>query len=99
VPNGISGGGNTSLGEEAFIWDPTHGIRLLSQVLTEDGIDLTGLTLQEATGVSADGNTIVGYGRDPGNHIEGWVATIPEPGTGLLVMAGVLGLAVKRRHV
>jgi hypothetical protein len=59
---------------------------------------LTGWTLQQALGISADGNTIVGDGIDPNGLTEGWIATIPEPTTDLLVMAGVLGLAMARRR-
>jgi hypothetical protein len=52
---------------------------------------------EEATGVSADGETIVGWGTNASNQQEAWIATIPEPRTGLLVMAGVFGLAGTRR--
>jgi hypothetical protein len=34
---------------------------------------------------------------DLGGLAEAWIATIPESATGLLVMAGVLGLAIMRR--
>jgi len=47
--------------------------------------------------ISADCSTIVGYGTDPSGFNEGWIAVIPEPATGMLVMAGVLGLAITRR--
>jgi hypothetical protein len=60
-------------------------------------VNLTDWTLEGASGVSSDGDTIVGAGIDPSGQTEGWIVTIPEPGTGLLVMAGVLGLAVARR--
>jgi hypothetical protein len=49
-------------------------------------------------GVSADGRRLVGDGINPNGVDEAWIATIPEPGTGLLVMAGVLGLATARRE-
>ncbi len=46
---------------EAFIWDADDGIQNLRDVLALDfGLDLTGWTLWEATGISADGRTIVG---------------------------------------
>jgi uncharacterized membrane protein len=86
------------LGNSAFIWDATHGMRSLQQVLTDDGLNLTGWTLQDARAISADGNTIIGTGRDPSGNSQAWIAVIPEPGTGLLVMAGVLGLAISRRR-
>jgi len=86
------------LGNSAFIWDATHGMRSLQQLLTDDGLNLTGWTLQDARAISADGNTIIGTGRDPSGNSQAWIAVIPEPGTGLLVMAGVLGLAISRRR-
>jgi probable HAF family extracellular repeat protein len=84
-------------GQEAIIWDTSHGLRSLKQVLTDDGLDLTGWNLFGGDGITPDGNTIVGWGTNPSGQIEGWIATIPEPTTGLLVMAGVLGLAIRRR--
>jgi len=93
----IVGYGTTTTNNVAFIWDPVNGLRTVQQVLTSDGIDLTGWTLTEADGISADGRTIVGQGTDPAGFSVGWIAVIPEPGTGLLVMAGVLGLAIKQR--
>lgn len=82
-----------------FIWDAAHGSRLLTQVLTGDyGLDLTGWRLDTATAVSSDGRAIVGYGRNPSGAIEAWIAVIPEPGTGLLVMTGVVGIAASRRR-
>jgi hypothetical protein len=70
-------------------------MRNLQDVLTNQyglGSELVNWNLLYATGISTDGTTIVGTGG-PG----AWIATIPEPGTGLLVMAGVLGLAIRRR--
>jgi len=89
--------GNDGTGRIALIWTEKDGMRSLADVLTKDGVNLSGWTLGFAIGVSADGNTIVGDGTDPSGHTEAWIATIPEPGTGLLVMAGVLGLAITRR--
>jgi len=70
-----------------FIWDAAHGMRSLQQVLTNDGLNLTGWTLVNAYEISADGSTIVGDGTDPGGKTEAWPAIIPEPGTGLLVLS------------
>ncbi len=93
---------DSSVGELSntpFIWDAAHGTRSLPELLTGDyGVDLTGWTLGIATGVSADGLTIVGYGTNPSGQTEGWIASIPEPGTALLVTIGVMGLASSRRR-
>lgn len=82
--------------DEAFIWDPVHGMRNLQQVLTSDGLNLTGWSLQEGTGISPDGNTIVGDGVDPNGIINAWIAVVPEPSTALLLAFGLTALAAKR---
>lgn len=75
----IIGWGTSSIGTEAMIWDEQYGTRDLRSVLMDSGLDLTGWTLTEARGMSADGRTIVGIGTNPNGATEGWVATIPEP--------------------
>ena len=65
-------------GQEAFIWDAVNGIRSLRALLVDEpGLDLTGWTLTSATGVSDDGQTIVGTGVSPDGHTEAWMATLP----------------------
>ena len=88
----VSGDGSLVVGASysptvAFVWDRVHGIRALGDVLTNDfGIDLTGWTLADATGISADGRVLVAYGVDPDGHDEGWrvdlAAPVPEPSPG-----------------
>ena len=49
-------------------------MRSLQGVLVDDfALDLTGWTLTSATGVSADGSTIVGEGMNPDGFNEGWI--------------------------
>jgi len=82
---------------EAFIWDEIYGMRNLGDVLVNDyGLDLTGWTLRSTTGISDDGLTFVGSGLNPSGYREGWVATIPEPGTVLLLGLGAVVLRRKR---
>jgi uncharacterized membrane protein len=78
-----------------FIWDATHGMRSLGDVLvTEYGLDLTGwdsLGAQQLS-ISHDGRTIVGSDGFRG----AWIATVPEPAELLLVLTGGLMLAAMR---
>lgn len=97
----ISGDGSVVVGKAgdgAFIWDEANGMRLLADVLTSVvGLDLAGWTLDEATAISSDGLTIAGNGINASGQLEGWVAVIPEPGTGLLVGFGLSMLSARRR--
>lgn len=74
--------------EGAFIWTEEDGLRDLEDFLeNEFSLDLTGWSLQAATDVSADGSTIVGYGLYQGSY-RGFIATIPEPSSAILLMSG-----------
>ncbi|MCH9023676.1 MAG: PEP-CTERM sorting domain-containing protein, partial [Planctomycetes bacterium] len=53
--------------------------------------------LSQAKGISADGLTIVGWGRNPSGNSEAWIATIPEPATLSLLALGSLALLRRRR--
>jgi probable HAF family extracellular repeat protein len=78
----IVGSGNTSgtvQDERAMIWDQHHGMRKLQDVLTNvHGVDLTGWTLNMATGISRDGRVIVGYGVGPQSAKQSWMAVLPD---------------------
>ncbi len=50
-----------------------------------------GWTLQRVEAISADGKTLVGYGRDSLNRQQAWAAKIPAPSEGaVLLAAGVM---------
>ena len=71
----VVGNCTTDMGGDpsAFIWDLENGMQNLKDVLVDNyGLDLTGWTLYNATGISDDGSTIVGRGSGGS-----WVATIP----------------------
>ena len=88
---------NLEFNQRAFLWDDGHGMRDLTTILTDSGVDLSGWTLEVATGISADGTVIVGRGYNPSGQIEAWVATIPEPATLSLLALGLGALAIRRR--
>lgn len=95
---GVSGGGGDQ--SQAFIWDEFHGMRSITGVLTELGLadSLVGWRLSEATGVSADGFTVAGFGINPNGDFEAWRAVVPEPNTfSILFAAGIL-LALRQRQ-
>ena len=81
----------TANGFEAGVWlDAGEPLRL-EDYLESVGIDVP-IELSVATGISADGNTIVGNGFADGNVV-GWVARIPEPSVaGLILCASALFL-------
>jgi probable HAF family extracellular repeat protein len=86
----IVGWGDTASGKAAFIWDEVKGMRNLQQVLENDyGLDLTGWTLYSATGISDDGNIIVGRGFNPSGNDEGWIATL-DSGTPATVNSHII---------
>ncbi len=94
----VVGQWNLPVGDNAFIWDKTNGMRSLQSVLVNAGLGqaLAGWKLTEATGISANGNVIVGNGIDPQGHNQGWIVTVPEPST--FILAGVaLAIATIRR--
>lgn len=78
---GVIVGGVVFNGDEhAFIWDATKGMRLLRDVLAGDlGIEVGELHMSVASGISADGKTIVGNARLPnGGGYRGWVLRMSE---------------------
>jgi hypothetical protein len=73
-------------------------MRNLRDVLTSDyGLDVTGWNLTVAAAISDDGQTIVGYGLNPAGNPEGWVATIPEPASAIVLAIAGFALLQTRR--
>ncbi len=60
----------------AFVWNPRMGIVSLAEVLATLGVDIGGWVLGEATGVSGDGQIIVGTGLNRRGEVEGWIANV-----------------------
>jgi len=100
----VVGQGRSARGQEAFIWDAANGMRSLQDFLiNEQGLDLAGFTqLFQANGISDDGRTISGWGRNANGDIEGFVVTlgqVPAPGAGLLSLIGLATIAAARRRL
>jgi len=88
--HGVSADGSVIVGfgtgpegtPEVFLWTAAGGMRSLRDVLANDhGIVLTGWDLDAysgTVGISADGTTIVGGGRNPQGDIEAWRAILPR---------------------
>ncbi|MGE4198554.1 MAG: hypothetical protein AB7G11_15695, partial [Phycisphaerales bacterium] len=76
----IVGRGTSAAGQEPFVWTMNDGMQSLRDLLIAVGVDnLEGWTLLNATGVSADGRTIIGEGVNPCGLLEAWVAMVDGP--------------------
>jgi uncharacterized membrane protein len=86
-----------SLETTAFIWSAARGARPLRDVLIEFGLtdQLGDFRPLMATGISADGRTIVGVGTIDGVS-RGFVATVPEPSSIGLLVLGIGAIVVAR---
>lgn len=89
-------------GQEAFIWTEATGMLSLRDLLVQQGVaGLDGWNLKEASAISVDQNdglglAISGFGVFNGTT-QAWVVRgitqVPEPGSGLLLGAGLATLA------
>ncbi len=74
----VVGDNGQSEGGDVFLWDAKHGMRSLQSLLIEaGGFDMTNGQLLTATGISADGKTVVGSGSGPSGK-SAWIATLHE---------------------
>jgi probable HAF family extracellular repeat protein len=73
---GISRSGSGNERFHAFIWDETHGMRFLKNVLLDQGVDISKWYLQSATDISADGRYIIGTGLAPNGNQQNWVVSL-----------------------
>ena len=95
----IVGGSTSASGWEAFLWTSGGGMQSLRDLLIAGGVTgLTDWSSLGATGVSADGRTIVGGGINPSGNHEGWIATIPEPSSLALALVGLTALVGRQQR-
>lgn len=58
----VGEGDNGSFELEAFLWNESDGIQSIADILTADGVDISGLSIEQARDISADGQVIIGEG-------------------------------------
>jgi len=96
-PTSVSGDGGIVVGQydleggghSAFIWDEQNGMRDLQTVLaTEHGLDMSDWALVNATDISADGRTLVGYGKQDGGNTEAWRAFLGSQASDQVAVPG-----------
>jgi probable HAF family extracellular repeat protein len=72
----VVGVGMSGANVEPFLWDASGGMRRLHDFLVAHDVKLTGWRLEDASGISADGLTFVGWGLNPAGKHEAWLARI-----------------------
>lgn len=84
--------GQMSLGGSwtAAIWLADGSYRTMADHLAGYGLDTSGWVLTGANNISADGRTFAGNGHRIDGPDEGWIATVPAPGTCALPALGLL---------
>jgi probable HAF family extracellular repeat protein len=102
--NAVSGDGRvvvgvakTEAGDTAFVWTEATGMRSIEDALILQGVAIDeGWSLLAASGVSSDGLTVVGEGRDPQSYPQGWIAYLPEPSYACAAAALALAALTRR---
>jgi probable HAF family extracellular repeat protein len=84
-------------GDIALLYDASGWHSIADLLQNQYGLNLGGLALREAWAISADGRTFAGWGDDAQGNARGWIATIPAPGT-LVVVAALGCLGFRRRR-
>lgn len=79
----------------AVVWTTAGGAQSLATVLASKGVNMTGLTLLNASAISADGDVIAGDGVRNG-QAEGWVLHGALEALGLVTVIPLPKLAISR---
>ncbi len=87
IAYGVSADGAVVVGQSgvdtAFVWTEATGMKRLEDVLVASGATgLAGWSLDVATGISADGQWVVGSGTNPGGDQEAFLANISPAESG-----------------
>lgn len=75
-----AGSGDAAEGKPtALVWTANTGLRGVQERLLNAGVVLPGWWLEAATGLSDDGRTMAGWGRDPEGRRRAWQAQLARP--------------------
>ncbi|MFO0858437.1 MAG: hypothetical protein U0640_13910 [Phycisphaerales bacterium] len=96
VGGGVGLSGSGAIGS-AFIWTANDGPRLVTDILSESRIDVSGWQFNSVVGISTDGSTFVGRAYDPSGQQVNYFARIPNPSTvtGMCLLSSCL---IRRRR-
>jgi len=88
----VAGVLNTGLPATAFVWTPQSGMQVVSDYLSGNGVRVpAGYRVINVSVISGDGLTFGGWMiSTTSNTVEGFVATVPGPGAGVVVLVGVV---------
>ncbi|MEX0586925.1 MAG: hypothetical protein WD176_09785 [Pirellulales bacterium] len=76
----IVGSCSAGASTDAFVWDQWHGFRFIIDVLHSQGVEIDPhWKVTHATGVSANGMVVVGYGTNLQGNPEGWRVDLTPP--------------------
>ncbi len=67
---------SSSGGDQAFRWTASTGMQSVKNLLQAAGVNIGSWSLTWSTGVTANGQVIVGYGQNPSGQTEAWIARL-----------------------
>jgi probable HAF family extracellular repeat protein len=88
----IVGSSDGVAGTHAFVWTNPTGMVDLNNLLSAGGVDMTGVSLSTARGVSSDGSIVAGSGIFPGhtNSTHAFLARITQGSAGVTTPGSVV---------
>jgi uncharacterized membrane protein len=93
----VGRGNGISSFDNSYVWTSQGGFFSIEEYFLQSGMDIAGWVIESAQAISADGNVIAGYGKYNG-VTQAFVASVPEPSSLSLLLAGGAVLMVGRRR-